>query len=305
MIGADQMFPATKSSRLPRHDAPYCSLDDSFKPTSENVAVVGCGGIGVQIMPAIQPIVKSIDHYLRGKIWVLPPGGRNATPEPNERGPNNNCKPSFFIWAPLGRWLMIWIVDHSLEERNKFCNDSATYLAYDKKIETYINCVQATAMSSSHGLALRCLDIKHGRIRVSKNLNISLGRQRKSLLHIWAMASPRQNSTAVVQQGYRLWGHEQGFLCAQCALRGSGRGDAAAYSAKWGAWVQKVKSSLIEGAKWKMVCIRRRSDWQYDSLKCCGECRVCSEPVKNSVISNGGVAENDNSHTRRGGCVSA
>lgn len=68
---------------------------------------------------------------------------------------------------------------------------------------------------------------------------------------------------------------------------------------------KKVKSSLIEGAKWKMVCIRRRSDWQYDSRKCCGECRVCSEPVKNSVISNGGVAENDNSHTRRGGCVSA
>jgi cation diffusion facilitator CzcD-associated flavoprotein CzcO len=65
--------------------------DDNFDPTGLKVAVLGYGSTGVQITPAIQPIVKQLDHYVRGKVWV-PPGGGTNTEELIERGAHNNCK---------------------------------------------------------------------------------------------------------------------------------------------------------------------------------------------------------------------
>jgi cation diffusion facilitator CzcD-associated flavoprotein CzcO len=47
--------------------------DDNFDPANKKVAVIGYGSTGVQITPAIQPVVKHLDHYVRGKVWV-PPG---------------------------------------------------------------------------------------------------------------------------------------------------------------------------------------------------------------------------------------
>jgi len=64
--------------------------DDSFNSTGKNVAVLGYGATGVQITPAVQPIMKAIDHYVRGMVWV-PPGGGTATQELKERGVNKNC----------------------------------------------------------------------------------------------------------------------------------------------------------------------------------------------------------------------
>ena len=65
--------------------------DDSFDPEGKKVAVLGYGSTGVQITPAIQPLVKQIDHYVRGKVWV-PPGGGTNMEELIERGAHNNCK---------------------------------------------------------------------------------------------------------------------------------------------------------------------------------------------------------------------
>tara|TARA_R110002003_G_scaffold1993_8_gene23836 strand:+ start:3773 stop:4159 length:387 start_codon:yes stop_codon:yes gene_type:complete len=65
--------------------------DDDFDPTGKNVAVIGYGSTGVQITPAIQPIVKHLDHYVRGKVWV-PPGGGTNMEELVERKAHINCK---------------------------------------------------------------------------------------------------------------------------------------------------------------------------------------------------------------------
>ena len=65
--------------------------DDNFDPTGKNVAVLGYGSTGVQVTPAIQPIVKHLDHYVRGKVWV-PPGGGTCMEELIERGVSQNCK---------------------------------------------------------------------------------------------------------------------------------------------------------------------------------------------------------------------
>lgn len=65
--------------------------DDNFDPSGKKVAVLGYGSTGVQITPAIQPLVKELDHYVRGKVWV-PPGGGTNMEELIERGAHNNCK---------------------------------------------------------------------------------------------------------------------------------------------------------------------------------------------------------------------
>jgi cation diffusion facilitator CzcD-associated flavoprotein CzcO len=67
------------------------NCDDNFDPTSLKVAVLGYGSTGVQITPAIQSIVKQLDHYVRGKVWV-PPGGGTNSEELIERNALNNCK---------------------------------------------------------------------------------------------------------------------------------------------------------------------------------------------------------------------
>ncbi|OCK74476.1 FAD/NAD(P)-binding domain-containing protein [Lepidopterella palustris CBS 459.81] len=106
--------------------------DDSFDPTGKRVAVIGYGATGVQITPAIQPIVKSLDHYVRGKVWV-PPGGGTNFQELVERGAKKNF-------------------DHPLEERRRFCNDPLAYLAFRKKQEMYTNQVQGVMFKGTEAL---------------------------------------------------------------------------------------------------------------------------------------------------------
>ncbi|EXJ67391.1 uncharacterized protein A1O5_09404 [Cladophialophora psammophila CBS 110553] len=96
--------------------------DDNFDPEDKTVAVLGYGSTGVQITPAIQPIVKQLDHYVRGKVWV-PPGGGTNTEELIERNAHMNF-------------------DHDLGERHKFSENPETYLQFRKKQESYCNNVQ-------------------------------------------------------------------------------------------------------------------------------------------------------------------
>jgi len=103
--------------------------DDSYDVTDKNVAVIGYGSTGVQITPAIQPIVKSLDHYVRGKVWV-PPGGGTNFQELAERGVEKNF-------------------DHPRWERKFFCNNPQAYLAYRKKQEQWTNLVQAVQLKGT------------------------------------------------------------------------------------------------------------------------------------------------------------
>lgn len=36
----------------------------------KSVAVIGAGSSGIQIVPALEPAVKSMDHYIRGRTWI-------------------------------------------------------------------------------------------------------------------------------------------------------------------------------------------------------------------------------------------
>uniref|UniRef100_A0A8H7K6B5 FAD/NAD(P)-binding domain-containing protein n=1 Tax=Bionectria ochroleuca TaxID=29856 RepID=A0A8H7K6B5_BIOOC len=47
--------------------------DTSFDLEGKSVAVIGAGSSGIQIVPNIQPMVKRLDHYVRGKTWIATP----------------------------------------------------------------------------------------------------------------------------------------------------------------------------------------------------------------------------------------
>lgn len=44
--------------------------DPTFDPTGKNVAVIGNGASGLQLVPNLQPIVNRLDHYARNKTWI-------------------------------------------------------------------------------------------------------------------------------------------------------------------------------------------------------------------------------------------
>ena len=54
------------------------------------MAVIGNGSSAIQIVPGIQPSVKRIDHYVRGKTWIAT---TFAAEKVKERGQLDNCKP--------------------------------------------------------------------------------------------------------------------------------------------------------------------------------------------------------------------
>ena len=63
-----------------------------FDPTGKRVAVIGYGATAVQLVPAILPKVKRMDHYVRGQAWISPAGYVDA--DPRKAGTDiHNCKP--------------------------------------------------------------------------------------------------------------------------------------------------------------------------------------------------------------------
>lgn len=52
---------------LLRHSSNW---DPSFDPDGKNVAVIGNGASGIQIVPELQPIVNRLDHYARNPTWI-------------------------------------------------------------------------------------------------------------------------------------------------------------------------------------------------------------------------------------------
>lgn len=64
--------------------------DETFKPEGKKVAVVGYGSSAMQIVPTLQPIVASMDTYVRGRTWLSPSGP--GAEEIKSRGGINNCK---------------------------------------------------------------------------------------------------------------------------------------------------------------------------------------------------------------------
>lgn len=69
--------------------------DESVDLTDKRVAVVGYGATAVQLVPAILPNVKYMDHYVRGQAWISPAGYVAADPRKAQSDVHNCKTPSF------------------------------------------------------------------------------------------------------------------------------------------------------------------------------------------------------------------
>lgn len=71
--------------------------DDSYDVTGKNIALIGGGSSGIQVLPQIQPIVNRVDHYMKGKTWIayrVPGKEQKQGTDVPEMNPENheNCK---------------------------------------------------------------------------------------------------------------------------------------------------------------------------------------------------------------------
>ncbi|KAK4938262.1 hypothetical protein LTR10_021241 [Elasticomyces elasticus] len=96
---------------------------DSFDPADKRVAVIGYGATAVQLVPAILPKVRYMDHYVRGQAWISPAGYVAA----DSRKANNPDLHNF---------------DHPLEERQRFAKEPGEYLRYRHQVENFVNQAQ-------------------------------------------------------------------------------------------------------------------------------------------------------------------
>lgn len=72
--------------------------NDSFDPTEKRLAVLGYGATAVQLVPAILPKVKYMDHYVRGQAWISPAGYVAADARKANNPDLHNCKFYFNIF---------------------------------------------------------------------------------------------------------------------------------------------------------------------------------------------------------------
>ncbi|KIX92654.1 uncharacterized protein Z520_11683 [Fonsecaea multimorphosa CBS 102226] len=98
-----------------------------FDHKDKKVAVIGAGSSGIQIVPSIQPAVKKLDHYVRGKTWIATPMAAKEV-EKRTAGTGSNFK-------------------FSTEEINAWRADPALYLQYRRTLET--------ELQSGHSITMR------------------------------------------------------------------------------------------------------------------------------------------------------
>ena len=82
------------------------------------MAVIGAGSSGIQITPAIQPSVKKLYHYIRGRTWLSP---TFVGEEVNKRKGEGEFGGNF---------------EYSKQEIETWKKDPETYLIYRKYLET-------------------------------------------------------------------------------------------------------------------------------------------------------------------------
>lgn len=66
--------------------------DPAFDPTGKDIAVIGNGASGLQVVPPLQKVAKHLDHYARSRTWIAGSfGGENLSrgPEPREVPPQD------------------------------------------------------------------------------------------------------------------------------------------------------------------------------------------------------------------------
>ncbi|KAI9840562.1 MAG: hypothetical protein M1837_001542 [Sclerophora amabilis] len=107
--------------------------DHSFDYKNKDVALIGSGSTGIQILPNIQPDVKHVDHYVRGSTWVAT---TIAGEEVKKRVPDGSN------------------FRYSKEEIEEWTRDPKAYLRYRKAIEH--------ELQSAHGITIKDSDAQKG-----------------------------------------------------------------------------------------------------------------------------------------------
>ncbi|OQV01820.1 hypothetical protein CLAIMM_07111 [Cladophialophora immunda] len=89
--------------------------DPDYDPTGHKIAVIGGGSSGIQIVPTLQPKVKGMDHYIRGRTWIAASFGSQLVRERND-GKDGN-----FEYTP--------------EEIERWKQNPESYVQYRKTLE--------------------------------------------------------------------------------------------------------------------------------------------------------------------------
>ena len=105
----DESFDA--KVRVP--NSPLTSVTDLDQ--DKTVAVIGAGSSGIQIVPTLQPHVKSMDHYVRGRTWIAATFGNDLIRERNN-GQDGNF-------------------EYTQEERDEWKKKPDSYVKYRKALE--------------------------------------------------------------------------------------------------------------------------------------------------------------------------
>jgi cation diffusion facilitator CzcD-associated flavoprotein CzcO len=72
------------------HSANWDSGLTIEKMKGRDIALIGAGSSGIQILPQIQPVAARVDHYMASKTWISPVGF--GSEELKNRGATGNCK---------------------------------------------------------------------------------------------------------------------------------------------------------------------------------------------------------------------
>lgn len=122
--------------------------DHSYDLTDKNVALIGGGSSGIQILPEVQPKVAHCDHYMKGKTWIA---YREPGKEVPGMNPENleNCEfaiLSFFCSlneSTISHFNKLirhdFVVKHTKEELDKWAKDPEAYLEFRCAVEDALN----------------------------------------------------------------------------------------------------------------------------------------------------------------------
>ncbi|KAJ6151208.1 hypothetical protein N7470_007802 [Penicillium chermesinum] len=123
--------------------------ETDYDYTNQNVAIVGNGSSGIQILPAMLPKVNHIDHYVRSRTWISPTFAREYIDK--RSGDTQNS------------------VSFSQEEIDTFKKDHAAYQQFRKEVELQLQSIHGTTLlGNPTQLAERDIIIDNMKKRLAK-----------------------------------------------------------------------------------------------------------------------------------------
>ncbi|KAJ3524735.1 hypothetical protein NM208_g11943 [Fusarium decemcellulare] len=101
--------------------------NDSVDFKGKSIAVIGNGSSSVQIVPALQPVVKDMKVFIRSSTWISPPFGGGVLENELRKGQEGGDQPGKRQYK------------FSEEDKQRFRDDPDYHLMFRKRIEAEIN----------------------------------------------------------------------------------------------------------------------------------------------------------------------